>query len=88
MLVHAGLIEDTTKIWWDLRPSARFPTLEMRICDVCTYLEDAICIAALFLCITRMLYRLRRDNQRWRSYDRFLSTRTAGAPSATASTTV
>ena len=72
VLVHAGLIEDTTKIWWDLRPSARFPTLEMRICDVCTYLEDAICIAALFLCVTRMLYRLRQDNQRWRSYDRFL----------------
>lgn len=72
VLVNAGLIEDTTKVWWDLRPSARFPTLEMRICDVCSYLDDAICIAALFLCITRMLYRLRRNNQRWRSYDRFL----------------
>ena len=72
VLVKAGLIEDTTKVWWDLRPSARFPTLEMRICDVCTYLDDAICIAAMFQCITRMLYRLRLDNQRWRSYDRFL----------------
>lgn len=72
VLVKAGLIEDTTKVWWDLRPSARFPTLEVRICDVCTYLEDAICIAATYRCITRMLYRLRRDNQRWRSYDRFL----------------
>lgn len=72
VLVNAGLIEDTTKVWWDLRPSARFPTLEMRICDVCTCLDDAVCIAALFLCVTRMLYRLRRNNQRWRSYDRFL----------------
>jgi len=72
VLVNAGLIEDTTKVWWDLRPSARFPTLEMRICDVCTYLDDAVCIAAMFQCITRMLYRLRLDNQRWRSYDRFL----------------
>jgi len=72
VLVDAGLIEDATKVWWDLRPSARFPTLEMRICDVCTRLEDAICVAAFFLCITRMLYRLRRNNQRWRSYSRFL----------------
>jgi carboxylate-amine ligase len=74
VLVRAGLIEDTTKVWWDLRPSARFPTLEMRICDVCTELDDAICIAALYLCITRMLYRLRQSNQRWRNYDRFLVT--------------
>ncbi len=72
MLVNAGLLEDSTKIWWDLRPSARFPTLEMRVADVCTYLDDAICIAALYVCISRMLYRLRRDNQRWRSYSRFM----------------
>ncbi len=71
-LVGTGCIEDATRIWWDLRPSARFPTLEMRICDVCTRLEDAMAIAALFQCIVRMLYRLRRNNQRWRQYDRFL----------------
>ncbi len=71
-LVNAGLIEDATKVWWDLRPSARFPTLEMRIADVCTYLDDTVCIAALYVCLTRMLYRLRRDNQRWRAYSRFL----------------
>lgn len=72
ILVKAGLIEDGTKIWWDLRPSARFPTLEMRISDVCTRLDDAIAIAALFRCITRMLWRLRRNNQRWRQYPLFL----------------
>ncbi len=71
-LVKIGSIEDGTKIWWDLRPSARFPTLETRICDVCTRLEDAAAIAALIQCLTRMLYRLRRRNQRWRQYDRFL----------------
>ena len=60
VLVNAGLIEDATKIWWDLRPSARFPTLEMRITDVCPLLADGIAIAALFRCILRMLYRLRR----------------------------
>lgn len=71
-LVNAGLIEDATKVWWDLRPSARFPTLEMRIADVCTYLDDTLSVAALYVCLARMLYRLRRDNQRWRSYSRFL----------------
>lgn len=68
VLVNSGLIEDGTKLWWDIRPSARFPTLEMRICDVCTRLEDAISIAALYLCWLRMLYRLRLGNQRWRKY--------------------
>lgn len=72
VLVHAGLFKDASMIWWDVRPSAQFPTLEMRISDVCTELDDAIAIAALYLCILRMLYRLRRDNQRWRTYDRML----------------
>ncbi len=71
-LVSAGQIEDATKVWWDLRPSDRFPTLEMRITDVCTTLDDAIAIAALFRCLCRMLYRLRNGNQRWRQYSRFL----------------
>lgn len=71
-LVRAGEIEDGTKIWWDLRPSARFPTLEMRITDVCTRLDDGIAIAALYRCIARMLVRLRRRNQRWRHYSNFL----------------
>ena len=72
VLVQAGLIEDATKIWWDIRPSARFPTLEMRITDNCPRLEDTICIAALYRCILRMLYRLRRENQRWRRYANLL----------------
>jgi len=72
VLVKAGVIEDATKVWWDLRPSARFPTLEMRVPDVCTLLDDAITIAALYACICRMLYRLRRENKRWRSYTNFL----------------
>ena len=72
VLTKTGIIEDATKIWWDIRPSARFPTLEMRITDVCTRLEDGITIAALYVCILRMLYRLRRNNQRWRIYARML----------------
>lgn len=72
VLVDVGLFEDASMIWWDVRPSVRFPTLEMRITDVCPLLDDAICIAALYRCIIRMLYRLRRNNQRWRTYDRLL----------------
>lgn len=72
ILKHAGIIEDATKIWWDIRPSDRFPTLESRICDVTPLLDDAIALAMLNRCILRMLYRLRRDNKRWRIYERFL----------------
>jgi carboxylate-amine ligase len=71
-LVRAGLIEHATRIWWDVRPSARFPTLEMRITDVCTHIEDALCIAAIYRCWLHMLYRLRRENQRWRRYSAML----------------
>ncbi|MCJ8310849.1 MAG: carboxylate-amine ligase [Rhizobiaceae bacterium] len=71
-IINSGMIEDATKIWWDLRPSARFPTLESRICDVSPRLKDTIAIAAVTQCLFRMLYSLRRGNQRWREYDRFL----------------
>jgi carboxylate-amine ligase len=71
-LVRTGLIDDASKIWWDIRPSARFPTLEMRITDVCTRLDDAICVAAIFVCWVRMLERLRRSNQGWRRYSALL----------------
>lgn len=72
VLVQTGMIEDSSKIWWDIRPSSRFPTLELRICDVCTNFEDAIAVAALYRCLLRFLYRLRRDNQRWRTYPTIL----------------
>lgn len=72
IMVEAGSIEDGSKIWWDLRPSFKFPTLEMRMTDVCSLMEDTLCIAALYSCLLRMLYRLRRKNQRWRIYPRTL----------------
>lgn len=71
-LVSAGVIEDSTKIWWDIRPSARFPTLEVRISDICTRLDHGITIAALYACLLSMLRRLRRNNQRWRVYANML----------------
>ncbi len=72
ILIKAGTIKDASMLWWDIRPSTTFPTLEMRITDVCTRLEDTLSIAALYQCIIRMLYRLRRDNQRWRMYANML----------------
>ena len=72
ILVDCGVIRDSTELWWDIRPSLRFPTLEMRIPDLCTCLDDAICIAALYRCWLRLLYRLKRSNQRWRRYPRLL----------------
>ena len=70
VLTRTGVIEDGSKLWWDVRPSVRFPTLEMRISDICTRLEDTVCIAALYVSWLRMLYRLRVKNQRWRRYPR------------------
>lgn len=72
MLIEAGLIEEASKIWWDIRPSARFPTVEMRITDICTTLDDTLTIAALYVCLVAMIMRLRRDNQRWRVYSNLL----------------
>ncbi|MDF1871555.1 carboxylate-amine ligase [Vannielia sp.] len=71
-LVDLGVIEDSTKIWWDLRPSHRFPTLETRICDVTPRIEDTLSIAAANQALLRMLWRMRVRNLRWRHYGRFL----------------
>ncbi|MEM8571678.1 MAG: carboxylate-amine ligase [Pseudomonadota bacterium] len=67
-LVAASCIEDGSKIWWDIRPSSKFPTLEQRITDVCPRLEDVAALAALYQSLLSWLYRLRTRNQRWRIY--------------------
>jgi carboxylate-amine ligase len=72
VLVEAGLIEDASHLWWDIRPSERFPTIEMRITDICTLLEDGITVAAIYLSLMGMLYRRRTENQRWRKYANML----------------
>ncbi len=71
-IIDAGIIEDASKLWWDVRPSARFPTLESRICDVMPKISHTLAITALTQSIFRMLFELRRKNQRWRLYERFL----------------
>ena len=72
VLVSLDIIENPTKIWWDIRPSWRFPTLELRLSDICTHVDDAIAVASVFRCWLRMLYRLKKNNQRWREYSSFL----------------
>ena len=52
-------IQDGSELWWDARPSAHYPTVELRICDICPRLEDALCMAALYACLVR--YLLRQD---------------------------
>ncbi|MBB4820761.1 carboxylate-amine ligase [Pseudomonas alcaligenes] len=48
LLLGSGLIRTEADVWWALRPSARFPTLELRIADACPRLDDVLCIAGLF----------------------------------------
>jgi glutamate---cysteine ligase / carboxylate-amine ligase len=59
---------DQGKIWWDIRPHALFDTLELRITDICTTIDEAVCIAALFQAICAKLVKLRRQNMSWRNY--------------------
>ena len=72
VLVNAGLVKDASMIWWDLRPSAAYPTLETRIMDVVTNLDHAMSLVALTVCLLRMLFRTRVKNQRWRVYSAML----------------
>jgi carboxylate-amine ligase len=61
-LTWAKIIPDASYIWWALRPSLGNPTVELRIADSCTRLDDAVAIAALFRCLVRALDRDRAFN--------------------------
>lgn len=67
-LVKSKCLEDGSKLWWDIRPSHAFPTIEQRITDICSLHEDAITITAVYQSIIAYLFRLRSLNQRWRTY--------------------
>jgi carboxylate-amine ligase len=56
-LVKAGVIEDSSYVWWAIRPSLGHPTLELRAPDCCTLVDDSIAIAALYRSLTRRLVR-------------------------------
>jgi glutamate---cysteine ligase / carboxylate-amine ligase len=67
-LVHTHCIPDGSKIYWDLRPHHAYPTLEFRFLDVCTRVDEAVCLAAILQAIVAKLYKLRRDNMTFRVY--------------------
>ena len=71
-LLKTRSIDEPTKIWWDIRPHPRFPTLEFRVYDICTKVDEAICMAALTLAIVAKLMKLRLSNQSWRRYQNHL----------------
>ncbi len=71
-LIDLGLIEDASKIWWDLRPSSKFPTIESRICDVAPRMEVTLTLAALTQCLTRMLWRRSRTGEGWPLVQNFM----------------
>ena len=67
-LTSTGCIPDGSKIWWDVRPNWSYPTLEFRVCDVCTRVDEAICVAAILQAIVAKIWKLRRDNMTFRVY--------------------
>jgi carboxylate-amine ligase len=71
-LVRTGCIPDASKIWWDVRPNHSYPTLEFRVCDVCTRVEEAVSIAAILQAIVAKLWKLRCDNMTFRLYPQSL----------------
>jgi len=72
LLVQLNCIDNPKKIWWDVRPHPVFGTLEFRMCDVTTKVEEACAIAALTQAIVVKLHRLYTSNQSWRIYRRAL----------------
>ena len=69
-LVETGCIPDGSKIWWDVRPHFKFPTLEFRIFDICTRLDEAIAIAGLVQALVAWHWDMRQRNMTFRIYRR------------------
>ncbi|HEY2347217.1 MAG TPA: carboxylate-amine ligase [Xanthomonadaceae bacterium] len=80
LLRRCGTLDDGSFLWWAIRPSSRYPTLELRIADACTHTEDALALASAFRCLVRAHLRLPRlgvvrtalarrviDENRWRA---------------------
>lgn len=72
LLIKTGCIDNAKKIWWDVRPHPFFPTLEFRICDIPSRVDEVIAVAALFQAIVAKLYRLYKKNMGFRMYRRAL----------------
>jgi carboxylate-amine ligase len=72
LLVKTGCIDNAKKIWWDVRAHPFFDTVEVRVCDMTTRIDDTVAIAALIQAVMGKLYLLYRRNQAWRNYAREL----------------
>jgi carboxylate-amine ligase len=72
-LVEPKIIPDSTYVWWALRPSLQHPTLELRLTDCCTSIEDAVAIASLYRALVRRLVRDRSINRDFCAVSRALS---------------
>ncbi|MEO8129275.1 MAG: carboxylate-amine ligase [Bryobacteraceae bacterium] len=72
LLVAGGAVKDSSFLWWAIRPALRYPTLELRICDACTRLDDSLAIAALYRCLIRMLCRNPDQASKWTPFTRRL----------------
>src|SRR2546426_5072204 len=72
LLLKTGCIDKPKKIWWDVRPHPQFPTLEFRICDIPSRVDEVIALAALIQAIVAKLYKLYRKNMGFRLYRRAL----------------
>ena len=68
LLVRTGTIDNGKSIWWDLRPHWQYPTIEFRICDAGTRVDEVICLAALIQAICAKLLKLRSQNLGFRKY--------------------
>ena len=56
-------IQDSSELWWHIRPSRNFPTVELRVCDICHTIDDAMCVVALYACLVRQLLRLDMEGE-------------------------
>src|SRR6185503_8285923 len=67
-LIATNTIPDGSKVWWDVRPHWKYPTLEFRVCDVFTRVDEAVSVAAILQAIVAKLWKMRRDNITFRVY--------------------
>jgi carboxylate-amine ligase len=72
LLIKTGCIDDAKKIYWDVRPHPFFPTLEFRICDIPTRVDDTVAIAAVFQALVAKFNQLLDQNLTFRLHHKML----------------
>ncbi|HXW42554.1 MAG TPA: carboxylate-amine ligase [Xanthobacteraceae bacterium] len=72
-MVRSDAMPDASHLWWAIRPSLKYPTLELRAADCCTRLDDTLAIAALYRALARFLYRHAEHNAAVDAVDRAIA---------------